>query len=221
MATVYLARDLLHNRKVAIKVMNSELAAIIGAARFQSRASRSDVRNDAAGRHPGGRCFHFWELLPPPALGVLLGPWLTDVTRRQAPCRIECIGRPPLGVLRQALQNRVVERPVDRERAVNGGGHRYGADMLRDDLVGGVPAEHEAARQEPIPQTADAVQIGAAVDRAASRHPGRQERGPAAAVSGVARGGRPWAGWVRSKAAFAGRMSLMAAGRASIRWCAT
>ena len=84
--------------------MNSELAAIIGAARFQSRAGRSDVRNDAAGRHPDGRCFHFWELLPPPALGVLLGPWLTDVTRREAPCRSERIGRPPLGVLRQALR---------------------------------------------------------------------------------------------------------------------
>ena len=34
MATVYLAHDARHNRKVAIKVMNSELAAIIGAARF-------------------------------------------------------------------------------------------------------------------------------------------------------------------------------------------
>jgi serine/threonine-protein kinase len=33
MATVYLAHDPRHNRKVAIKVMNSELAAIIGAAR--------------------------------------------------------------------------------------------------------------------------------------------------------------------------------------------
>ena len=34
MATVYLAHDPRHNRKVAVKVMNSELAAIIGAARF-------------------------------------------------------------------------------------------------------------------------------------------------------------------------------------------
>src|SRR3989475_9165851 len=34
MATVYLAHDPRHNRKVAIKVMNSELAAIIGAVRF-------------------------------------------------------------------------------------------------------------------------------------------------------------------------------------------
>src|SRR5438105_15418874 len=34
MAAVYLAHDPRHNRKVAIKVMNPELAAIIGAARF-------------------------------------------------------------------------------------------------------------------------------------------------------------------------------------------
>jgi len=34
MATVYLARDMRHNRKVAIKVMHPELAALIGAERF-------------------------------------------------------------------------------------------------------------------------------------------------------------------------------------------
>src|SRR5688572_30075124 len=34
MATVYLAYDLRHQRKVALKVMRSELAAVIGAERF-------------------------------------------------------------------------------------------------------------------------------------------------------------------------------------------
>ena len=34
MATVYLARDLKHERKVAIKVLRPELAAIIGAGRW-------------------------------------------------------------------------------------------------------------------------------------------------------------------------------------------
>jgi serine/threonine protein kinase len=34
MATVYLARDLRNNRKVALKVLRPELAAILGAARF-------------------------------------------------------------------------------------------------------------------------------------------------------------------------------------------
>jgi serine/threonine-protein kinase len=34
MATVYLAEDLKHRRKVAIKVLRPELAAVIGAERF-------------------------------------------------------------------------------------------------------------------------------------------------------------------------------------------
>jgi serine/threonine-protein kinase len=34
MATVYLAEDLKHNRKVAIKVLREDLAASVGAARF-------------------------------------------------------------------------------------------------------------------------------------------------------------------------------------------
>ena len=34
MATVYLAQDLKHDRKVAIKVLRPELAAVIGAERF-------------------------------------------------------------------------------------------------------------------------------------------------------------------------------------------
>ena len=34
MATVYLAEDLKHDRKVALKVLRPELAAVIGAERF-------------------------------------------------------------------------------------------------------------------------------------------------------------------------------------------
>ncbi len=34
MATVYLATDLKHNRNVALKVLNPELAAVVGAERF-------------------------------------------------------------------------------------------------------------------------------------------------------------------------------------------
>ena len=33
MATVYLAKDLKHNRNVALKVLKSELAAVVGAER--------------------------------------------------------------------------------------------------------------------------------------------------------------------------------------------
>ena len=34
MATVYLAKDIKHNRKVALKVLKPELAAVVGAERF-------------------------------------------------------------------------------------------------------------------------------------------------------------------------------------------
>ncbi len=37
MATVYLAEDLKHERKVALKVLKPELAAIVGAERFLAR----------------------------------------------------------------------------------------------------------------------------------------------------------------------------------------
>ncbi len=37
MATVYLAEDLKHKRKVALKVLRAELAAVLGAERFIER----------------------------------------------------------------------------------------------------------------------------------------------------------------------------------------
>ncbi|MEO8637029.1 MAG: protein kinase [Gemmatimonadales bacterium] len=47
MATVYLAEDLKHHRKVAIKVLRPELAAVIGAERFLS-----EIRTTANLQHP-------------------------------------------------------------------------------------------------------------------------------------------------------------------------
>ena len=47
MATVYLAQDLRHDRKVAIKVLRPELAAVIGAERFVS-----EIRTTANLQHP-------------------------------------------------------------------------------------------------------------------------------------------------------------------------
>jgi serine/threonine-protein kinase len=47
MATVYLAQDLKHDRKVAIKVLRPELAAVIGAARFLS-----EIKTTANLQHP-------------------------------------------------------------------------------------------------------------------------------------------------------------------------
>ena len=50
MATVYLAHDLKHDRKVAIKVLKPELAAVLGAERFVVRDQ--DDRRVAASAHP-------------------------------------------------------------------------------------------------------------------------------------------------------------------------
>jgi tRNA A-37 threonylcarbamoyl transferase component Bud32 len=47
MATVYLAEDLKHNRKVAIKVLKPELAAVLGAERFVQ-----EIKTTAALSHP-------------------------------------------------------------------------------------------------------------------------------------------------------------------------
>jgi eukaryotic-like serine/threonine-protein kinase len=47
MATVYLAADLKHDRKVAIKVLRPELAAVLGAERFVQ-----EIKTTAALSHP-------------------------------------------------------------------------------------------------------------------------------------------------------------------------
>src|SRR6476469_10974193 len=47
MATVYLAEDLKHKRKVAVKVLKPELAAVLGAERFVQ-----EIRTTAALQHP-------------------------------------------------------------------------------------------------------------------------------------------------------------------------
>jgi serine/threonine-protein kinase len=47
MATVYLAQDLRHDRRVAVKVLRPELAAVIGAERFLA-----EIRTTANLQHP-------------------------------------------------------------------------------------------------------------------------------------------------------------------------
>ena len=47
MATVYLARDLKHDRKVALKLLKPELAAVLGAERFVQ-----EIKTTAALQHP-------------------------------------------------------------------------------------------------------------------------------------------------------------------------
>jgi serine/threonine protein kinase len=56
MATVYLARDLRHHRRVAIKVLRPELGAVLGAERFLSeiqgvRSGRRTTRGSSSPPH--------------------------------------------------------------------------------------------------------------------------------------------------------------------------
>ena len=61
MATVYLADDLKHERKVALKVLKPELAAVVGVnfgawpARYQMALSRSPASNWRRVRNPACR----------------------------------------------------------------------------------------------------------------------------------------------------------------------
>jgi serine/threonine-protein kinase len=73
MATVYLAHDVKHDRKVALKVLKLELAAVLGAERFLA-----EIRTTASLQHP-----HI--LLPlfdsGEADGLLIGPASSGLPR--------------------------------------------------------------------------------------------------------------------------------------------
>ena len=60
MATVYLAQDVRHHRRVALKVLKPELAAVIGAGRFLYKietTANSRAPSDHDPTHPGlARC---------------------------------------------------------------------------------------------------------------------------------------------------------------------
>ena len=64
MATVYLAHDLRHDRKVALKVLRPELAAVLGAERFLA-----EIKTTANLQHP-----HILPLFDSGAAGEDDGP---------------------------------------------------------------------------------------------------------------------------------------------------
>ena len=55
MATVYLAEDLQHERKVSLKVLKPELAAVIGAERFLDRRHQSAAAGSSGMSRPAFR----------------------------------------------------------------------------------------------------------------------------------------------------------------------
>jgi serine/threonine-protein kinase len=130
MATVYLARDLRHNRRVALKVMRDEVAAAVGAQRFLE-----EIRVTALLQHP-----HILPLFESGSAGGLLWyvmPFADGETLRS---RLARDGRLPIDeavriareiadALEHAHAHGIVHRDIKPENVLLQGGHALVADF--------------------------------------------------------------------------------------------
>ncbi len=130
MATVYLAEDLKHDRKVALKVLKPELAAVLGADRFVV-----EIKTTAALQHP-----HILPLLDSgEAAGLLyyVMPYVTGETLR---ARLESerqlpiddalrISREVADALGAAHALGIIHRDIKPENILLQGGHALVADF--------------------------------------------------------------------------------------------
>ena len=113
MATVYLADDLRHDRRVALKVLKPELTAVVGAERFLA-----EIKTTANLQHPHILPLHdsgeadgmLFYVMP-----YVEGESLTDRIRREGPLPVEeavRIARECASALAYANRNGVVHRDV-------------------------------------------------------------------------------------------------------------
>ncbi len=131
MAVVYLARDLKHDRPVALKVLLPELAASLGAERFQR-----EIRLAARLQHPHILAVHdsgetsgrLWFTMP-----YVDGESLRDRLRREGPLPVEDalrITRDAAQALQYAHENGVIHRDVKPENLLlTGDGNTLVADF--------------------------------------------------------------------------------------------
>jgi eukaryotic-like serine/threonine-protein kinase len=141
MATVFLARDLRHERPVALKVLHPELASTLGPERFQQ-----EIRLAARLQHPhiltvhdsGETTGQLWYTMP-----YVEGESLRDRLRRERQLPVEdalLIAREVADALDYAHRQGVVHRDIKpenillagyppRERAAEGGWHALVADF--------------------------------------------------------------------------------------------
>ena len=141
MATVYLARDLKHDREVAIKVLRNELAAVIGADRFLS-----EIKTTANLQHP-----HILSLFDSGSVdGTVFyvmpfvdGESLRDRLKREKQLPVDDalrIGREVADALQYAHEHGVIHRDIKPENILVQGGHALVADFgiaLAASKVGG------------------------------------------------------------------------------------
>ena len=118
MATVYLAEDLRHDRKVAIKVLKPELAAVLGAERFvvEIKTTAADYRADCKWSEYRAFCDGFYFAVPlgfplallPTDCGLIVADdYGAEVLRRVAP-------RPMHGSRRRAQTLRLALAAMQR-----------------------------------------------------------------------------------------------------------
>jgi TolB-like protein/tRNA A-37 threonylcarbamoyl transferase component Bud32 len=130
MATVYLAEDLKHHRRVAIKVLRAELAAALGAERFLR-----EIETTANLRHP-----HILPLYDSGEAGGFLyyvmpfidGESLRDRLGRERPLAIDDalqITREVADALGYAHTRGVIHRDIKPENILLEGGHAVVADF--------------------------------------------------------------------------------------------
>ena len=144
MATVYLARDVRHDRRVAIKVLHPELAAAIGPERFLR-----EIRLAAGFSHPHILpVFDSGEARPERGEGPALlwysmpfveGESLRDRLEREQMLGVDevlQIAREIAGALHYAHQRGVIHRDVKPENIMLSEGHALLADLGIAKLVG-------------------------------------------------------------------------------------
>ena len=130
MATVYLARDVRHERHVAIKVLKRELADLIGADRFID-----EIRTTAHLRHP-----HILPLFDSGTADGLPYYVMPFVDGESVRSRLRAHGALPLGeavrILREvadalahAHASGIIHRDVKPDNVLMSGGHAFLADF--------------------------------------------------------------------------------------------
>ncbi len=130
MATVYLARDLRHERDVALKVLRPELAAVIGAERFLA-----EIRTTANLQHP-----HILALFDSGEAGGFVyyvmpyveGESLRDRLNREKHLPVDDalrIATEVADALEYAHRNGIIHRDIKPENVLLHGGHALVADF--------------------------------------------------------------------------------------------
>jgi eukaryotic-like serine/threonine-protein kinase len=130
MATVYLARDLRHDRLVALKVLRPELAAVIGAGRFLH-----EIKTTANLQHPHILPLHDSGEVAGTVFYVMpyvAGESLRDRLNREKQLPVEEAVRIAVevaGALEYAHQHDVIHRDIKPENILIHGGHALVADF--------------------------------------------------------------------------------------------